>query len=88
MSRTRQRIEALLTHVRTELTSHLLLEYGVRLRPGSLEWFKALLLKALNAAKLIGQLHAARPDVNEPAEADDELADTRPMKTKPPPPKH
>ena len=86
MSRTRQRIEALVTAIRTEVTTTLLVEYGVRLSPATLERFKALWLKALNAAKLIGQLHAARPDRNdEPDDEAGDLADTRPMKTKPPP---
>jgi DNA transposition AAA+ family ATPase len=84
-SRTRERLDALITHVRTQLVSRLIVEYALRLKPETLEWLDKLLRTAIDAAKLIGQLHAARPDTDEKPETD-ELADTRPMKTRPPPP--
>lgn len=87
-SRTRERIENLATHVRTELVARLVLEHGVRLSPAMLEWFTELLRRALDAARLIGQLHAARPEYPPKNASDDvdDLADTKPMRTKPPPP--
>lgn len=85
-SRTRERLDALITHVKTQLVSKLIVEYALRLKPETLEWFDKLLRTAIDAAKLIGQLHAARPDTNEKAETDEELADTKPMRTRPPPP--
>lgn len=87
-SRTRERLDALITHVRTQLVSRLIVEYALRLKPETLEWFDRLLRSAIDAAKLIGQLHAARPDTDDKPETETELADTRPMKTRPPPPKH
>jgi hypothetical protein len=86
ISRTRERIEALVTRLKTELVSTLIVEYALRLKPGTLQKFDALFRAALEAARLIGQLHAARPS-DPPLEPEDELADTRPMRSRPPPPK-
>jgi hypothetical protein len=84
-SRTRERLDALITHVKTQLVSTLIVEYALRLKPETLEKIDKLLRSAIDAAKLIGQLHAARPDDATP-ETSDELADTKPMRTRPPPP--
>lgn len=84
-SRTQERINAILVRIRTELVSTLLVEYALRLSPATLQKLEALLRQGLEAARLIGQLHAARPP--DPPEPDNlELADTRPLKTRPPPP--
>lgn len=85
MSRTRQRLEALVARVRTEVHLVLLLEHGVRLTPAQIVKLDKLVYDALNAAKLIGKLHAARPEDADDTPTDDELADTRPMKSRPPP---
>jgi hypothetical protein len=70
-SRTQQRIDAILTRIRSELVSTLIVEYAVRLRPATLDRMVKLIRDGLNAARLIGQLHAARPpDPHEP-EVDD-----------------
>lgn len=88
ISRTRARIEALVTRLKTEMVSTLIVEYALRLKPSTLQKFDQLFRAALEAARLIGQLHAARPsDSDRPLKPDDELADTRPMRSKPPPPK-
>jgi hypothetical protein len=87
ISRTRMKLEALVTRLKTELVSTLIVEYALRLKPTTLEKFDKLFRAALDAARLIGQLHAARPYDQEPLpETEDELADTRPMRTRPPPP--
>lgn len=84
-SRTRERLDNLVTSLRTQVVTTLIVEYALRLKPETLEKFDRLFRAAIDAAKLIGQLHAARPDdADEPST--DELADTRPMKTRPPPP--
>lgn len=85
ISRTRQRIENLAVRLKTELVSTLLVEYAVRLSPGTMQKFDVLFRSALDAARLIGQLHAARPSDPQWTPEDD-LADTRPMRTRPPPP--
>ena len=85
ISRTRQRIEDLVTKLKTELVSTLIVDYALRLKPVTLQKFDILFRAALEAARLIGQLHAARP-ADPPMTPEDELADTRPMRTRPPPP--
>lgn len=85
-SRTRIKLEALVTRVRTELVSTLAYDYGVRLAPQHIEKLVQLVRDALDAARLIGQLHAARPksEPPPPPAGDEEI--TRPIpRTRPPP---
>lgn len=86
ISRTRERIEALVTRLRTELITTLIVDYALRLKPATLQKFDGLFRAALEAARLIGQLHAARP-ADPPLAPEDDLADTKPMRSRPPPPK-
>lgn len=85
-SRTRMKLEALVTRFRTELTSTLAYDYGVRLTPEHIEKLVQLVRDITNAARLIGQLHAARPksEPPPPPAGDDEI--TRPIPRMRPPP--
>lgn len=58
-------------------------EGGLRLRPATIERLRAIVSDLLLAARQIVDLYAGQPE-EQPTE--DELADTRPMRTRPPPP--
>jgi hypothetical protein len=81
------KLEALVTRFRTELVSTLAYDYATRLKPEHLEKLVSLVRNIADAARLIGQIHAARPksDPPPPPAADEDLIDTRPMRPRPPP---
>lgn len=83
----RERIEMLVDKLCRDVTSTLIVRYGQRLRPETLQHFRELFEDALGHARRIGELHAnQRPESDEDVVAS--LVDTQPgFKSRPPPKK-
>jgi uncharacterized protein involved in exopolysaccharide biosynthesis len=80
----RQRLAELLEQtVRKLVIALVTYEGGFRVKPATIERFREILSDALLAAKQISDMYGAQHDGVPTA---DELADTRPMRTHPPPP--
>lgn len=87
MSRTRERLENIATYVREQLVVTLADDpYNLRLRPETIAKFMELFRGALESARRIGQIHAARPPDPPPRPDVDENAITKRMRVRPPPP--
>lgn len=89
MTPIRKQLERLTDGLLFEITSALALAYQVRPLPSIVQRWRDKAEAALIEAMLIGQANAQQPlAAAKPDETVDELADTKPLKTRPPPPKH